>query len=147
MLGEGARTYKDAQKYYDAYLSAIHSIGKNNSDTDVNLADGISVKLSALHPRYEFSHQQLVIDELLPSVLALAIEAKKYNIGFTIDAEEAARLDIELDVFEGLAFAPELANWNGLGFVLQAYQKRALFVVDWLVELADRKSTRLNSSH
>lgn len=143
MLGEGARTYKDAQKYYDAYLSAIHSIGKNNSDTDVNLADGISVKLSALHPRYEFSHQQLVIDELLPSVLALAIEAKKYNIGFTIDAEEAARLDIELDVFEGLAFAPELANWNGLGFVLQAYQKRALFVVDWLVELAKASERKL----
>ena len=136
MLGEGARTYNDAKKYYDAYLSAIRSIGQSNDASDVNLADGISVKLSALHPRYEFSHQQLVIDELLPSVLSLALEAKKFNIGFTIDAEEAARLDIELDVFQALAFAPELANWNGLGFVLQAYQKRALFVVDWLVELA-----------
>jgi RHH-type transcriptional regulator, proline utilization regulon repressor / proline dehydrogenase / delta 1-pyrroline-5-carboxylate dehydrogenase len=136
MLGEGARTYEDAKKYFAAYMRAIHSIGKQNSQTSVGLADGISVKLSALHPRYEFSHQQLVLDELVPSVIELAVAAKQYNIGFTIDAEEAARLDIELDVFAALAFAPELAGWDGLGFVLQAYQKRAVFVVDWLVELA-----------
>ncbi|MGS2721615.1 bifunctional proline dehydrogenase/L-glutamate gamma-semialdehyde dehydrogenase PutA [Paraglaciecola aestuariivivens] len=142
MLGEGARTYADAEKYYQAYMRAIKSIGEQNKHSDICLADGISVKLSALHPRYEFSHHQLVIDELVPSILALAKEAKKLNIGLTIDAEEAARLDIELDVFQTLAFSPELAGWDGLGFVLQAYQKRAIYVVDWLVELAkltDRK--------
>lgn len=143
MLGEAARTYEDAAKFHDAYLSAIRSIGNDNNHSDVNAADGISVKLSALHPRYEFSQHQRVIDELLPSVLALAVEAKKFNIGLTIDAEEAARLDIELDVFEGLAFAPELAGWDGLGFVLQAYQKRALSVVDWLVELAKSSERKL----
>lgn len=143
MLGEGARTYADAKKYFDAYLKAIQSIGKSSGETDITIADGISVKLSALHPRYEFSHQQLVMDELLPSVKALAIEAKRLNIGLTIDAEEAARLDIELDVFEALAFAPELQGWDGLGFVLQAYQKRAYYVVDWLVELAKSSQRKL----
>lgn len=143
MLGEGARTYEDASKYFDAYMQAIHSIGKNNKQSTVGLADGISVKLSALHPRYEFSHQQLVLDELVPSVIELAKAAKQYNIGFTIDAEEASRLDIELDVFEALAFTPELAGWDGLGFVLQAYQKRAVFVVDWLVQLASLSQHKL----
>ncbi|WP_339769105.1 bifunctional proline dehydrogenase/L-glutamate gamma-semialdehyde dehydrogenase PutA [uncultured Paraglaciecola sp.] len=143
MLGEGARTYETGAKYYASYLSAIRSIGKGNHEKNVYAVDGISVKLSALHPRYEFSRHQLVMDELLPDVLALAVEAKKFNIGFTIDAEEAARLDIELDVFACLAFAPELAGWNGLGFVLQAYQKRALSVVDWLVELAKSSDRKL----
>ncbi|MGJ8682440.1 bifunctional proline dehydrogenase/L-glutamate gamma-semialdehyde dehydrogenase PutA [Paraglaciecola sp.] len=143
MLGEGARTYQDAEKYFDAYLHAIQSIGAANKHSDVKLADGISVKLSALHPRYEFSHHQLVLDELIPSVMKLAIEAKKLGIGLTIDAEEAARLDIELDVFQTLALAPELADWHGLGFVLQAYQKRAIYVVDWLVELAELSQKKL----
>ncbi|KXI27677.1 bifunctional proline dehydrogenase/L-glutamate gamma-semialdehyde dehydrogenase PutA [Paraglaciecola hydrolytica] len=143
MLGEGARTYADAKKYFEAYMLAIHSIGKKNQQTSVGLADGISVKLSALHPRYEFSHHHLVLAELVPSVIELAKAAKQYNIGFTIDAEEAARLDIELDVFEALAFAPQLAGWDGLGFVLQAYQKRAVFVVDWLVQLATLSQHKL----
>jgi RHH-type proline utilization regulon transcriptional repressor/proline dehydrogenase/delta 1-pyrroline-5-carboxylate dehydrogenase len=136
MLGEGARTYADAKNYFDAYMDAIKTIGQNNVCQDIIFADGISVKLSALHPRYEFSHHQLVLEELIPSVLELAIEAKNLGIGFTIDAEEAARLDIELDIFQALALAPELRGWDGLGFVLQAYQKRAVYVVDWLVELA-----------
>lgn len=143
MLGEGARTYADAQKYFEGYLGAIRTIGQHNKDSDVYAADGISVKLSALHPRYEFSQHHKVLSELLPSVLKLAIEAKRCNIGFTIDAEEAARLDIELDVFEALAFAPELADWDGLGFVLQAYQKRAVFVIDWLIALARESQRKL----
>ncbi|MFT2091032.1 bifunctional proline dehydrogenase/L-glutamate gamma-semialdehyde dehydrogenase PutA [Paraglaciecola sp. 2405UD69-4] len=143
MLGEGARTYQDAEKYYKSYLHAIERIGAKNKEADIYGADGISVKLSALHPRYEFSHQELVLKELLPSVLKLAIRAKELGISFTIDAEEAARLDIELDVFQGLAFAPELQGWDGLGFVLQAYQKRALYVVDWLVELAKLTERKL----
>lgn len=143
MLGEGARTYEDGEKYFNSYLHAIESIGKNNKESDIYAADGISVKLSALHPRYEFSHQELVLDELLPMVLKLAIRAKELGISLTIDAEEAARLDIELDIFQALAFAPELQGWDGLGFVLQAYQKRALYVVDWLVELAKLSNRKL----
>ncbi|MEP0175657.1 MAG: bifunctional proline dehydrogenase/L-glutamate gamma-semialdehyde dehydrogenase PutA [Paraglaciecola sp.] len=143
MLGEGARTYEDGEKYFQSYLHAIESIGKKNKESDIYAADGISVKLSALHPRYEFSHQELVLEELLPSVLQLAIRAKELGIGLTIDAEEAARLDIELDIFQALAFAPELQGWDGLGFVLQAYQKRALYVVDWLVELAKLSNRKL----
>ncbi|MEP2653997.1 MAG: bifunctional proline dehydrogenase/L-glutamate gamma-semialdehyde dehydrogenase PutA [Paraglaciecola sp.] len=143
MLGEGARTYEDGEKYFQSYLHAIESIGINNKETDIYAADGISVKLSALHPRYEFSHHELVLEELLASVLKLAIRAKELGISLTIDAEEAARLDIELDIFQALAFAPELRGWDGLGFVLQAYQKRAIYVVDWLIELAKLSHKKL----
>jgi RHH-type transcriptional regulator, proline utilization regulon repressor / proline dehydrogenase / delta 1-pyrroline-5-carboxylate dehydrogenase len=143
MLGEGARTYHDAEKYFDAYMSAIREIGQRNTHSNVYDADGISVKLSALHPRYHFSQRQRVLDEMLPRVLALATAAKRYNIGFTIDAEEAARLDLSLDVFQELAQSAKLADWNGLGMVLQAYQKRALPLIDWLAELAVTSKRRL----
>ncbi|TQV69959.1 bifunctional proline dehydrogenase/L-glutamate gamma-semialdehyde dehydrogenase PutA [Exilibacterium tricleocarpae] len=143
MLGEGARTFEDAKKYFDAYMLAIREIGQRNDADNVYAANGISVKLTALHPRYEFSHQESVLEELVPLVARLAREAKKFNIGFTIDAEEAARLDIGLDVFQALAVDPALEDWDGLGFVLQAYQKRALSVIDWLVALARVSNRRL----
>ena len=136
MLGEGARTEADAERYFAAYAAAIETIGKTNpGDTPLN-ADGISVKLSALHPRYQFSQRDLVMRELLPRIRELAMAARSHRIGLSIDAEEAARLDLSLDIFEALARDPALADWNGLGFVLQAYQKLAPSVVPWLIRLA-----------
>ena len=135
MLGEGARTMADAQRYFDAYMMAIEKIGKNNDKRDVVEANGISIKLSALHPRYSMLQRERVMDELLPQVKALCAAAAKYDMGLNIDAEEAERLDVSLDIFEALARDPELKDWQGLGFVLQAYQKRAPHVADWLIAL------------
>lgn len=145
MLGEGARTAKDANKYFQAYSEAIHAIGKANKcakDDDVNQADGISIKLSALHPRYSFSHKQRVMDELLPRINELVALAAEYNIGLNIDAEEANRLDISLDLFEALAEQAKQLRWHGLGFVLQAYQKRAPYVAKWLIALAQKNKQK-----
>ncbi|MFT5572679.1 MAG: RHH-type proline utilization regulon transcriptional repressor/proline dehydrogenase [Cryomorphaceae bacterium] len=136
MLGEGARTMADAGRYYQAYSNSFDEIGKVNDKDDVITADGISVKLSALHPQYHFAHYDTVMAELLPKITALCLKAKRYNIGLSIDAEEAARLDMSLDIFEVLCRDPQLSGWNGLGFVLQAYQKRAPLVAQWLCELA-----------
>ncbi|WKT62017.1 bifunctional proline dehydrogenase/L-glutamate gamma-semialdehyde dehydrogenase PutA [Microbulbifer thermotolerans] len=135
MLGEGARTMADAERYFDAYMSAIETIGKNNDKRDVVEANGISIKLSALHPRYSALQRERVMNELLPQVKALSAAAAKYDMGLNIDAEEADRLDISLDIFEALARDPELKGWQGLGFVMQAYQKRAPHVADWLIAL------------
>ncbi|SFC93797.1 L-proline dehydrogenase /delta-1-pyrroline-5-carboxylate dehydrogenase [Microbulbifer thermotolerans] len=135
MLGEGARTMADAERYFDAYMSAIETIGKNNDKRDVVEANGISIKLSALHPRYSALQRERVMNELLPQVKALCAAAAKYDMGLNIDAEEADRLDISLDIFEALARDPELKGWQGLGFVMQAYQKRAPHVADWLIAL------------
>ncbi|MEX2962285.1 bifunctional proline dehydrogenase/L-glutamate gamma-semialdehyde dehydrogenase PutA [Microbulbifer sp. TYP-18] len=135
MLGEGARTMADAQRYFDAYMAAIEAIGTDNSKRDVVEANGISIKLSALHPRYTALQRERVMTELLPQVKALCLAAAEHGMGLNIDAEEADRLDISLDIFEALARAPELAAWQGLGFVLQAYQKRAPHVADWLIAL------------
>lgn len=135
MLGEGARTDEDARRYFESYAQAIAAICAAGKSGNVEAADGISVKLSALHARYEFRQKRRVIDELLPRVKALALQAKQGGIGFSIDAEEADRLDISLDIFEALSRDPDLAGWDGLGFVLQAYQKRAVRVADWLVAL------------
>ena len=132
MLGEGARTEEDAAEYLKAYSDAINEIGRTNSQTTtVCSANGISVKLSALHPRYYFAQHQAVMTELLPRIKQLCLLAKKYNIGLSIDAEEAYRLDISLDIFEALAKDSDLAGWQGLGFVLQAYQKRAPDTAEW----------------
>ena len=136
MLGEGARTSEDARRYYDAYLAAIRDIGSVEAASNPIQANGISVKLSALHPRYEYRQRQRVLDEMLPRLIDLAAEAKKFGLGFSIDAEEADRLDLSLDIFEALARAPSLRDWQGLGFVLQAYSKRAPWVADWLIALA-----------
>jgi len=143
MLGEAARTMEDAERYHGAYRRAIAAIGKAASGRAIEAAPGISVKLSALHPRYEMAQRERVMRELLPSLLALARDARALGIGFTIDAEEADRLELSLDLIEALALAPDLAGWDGLGLALQAYQTRALAVVDWLGELASRARRRL----
>ncbi|PCI51266.1 MAG: bifunctional proline dehydrogenase/L-glutamate gamma-semialdehyde dehydrogenase [Alphaproteobacteria bacterium] len=135
MLGEGARTPADAAQYFDAYMQSIENVGEANDKDNVYAAHGISVKFSALHPRYEFAHKDIVMTEMLPKIRALVLAAKNYNIGFTIDAEEASRLDISLDIFEALARDPALEGWDGLGIVVQAYQKRAPYVLDWLIAL------------
>lgn len=143
MLGEAARTKTDAERYYQSYANALDKVGKLNKQQDVYTTDGVSVKLSALHPQYHFSHAQAVMDELLPRITALCLKAKQYNIGLSIDAEEAARLELSLDIFESLCRNPELKGWNGLGFVLQAYQKRAPSVARWLVQLAQETDRKL----
>ncbi|WP_444996395.1 bifunctional proline dehydrogenase/L-glutamate gamma-semialdehyde dehydrogenase PutA [Aliikangiella sp. IMCC44359] len=143
MLGEGARTMLDANRYFDSYMSAIHSIGKAANGRGPIKSPGISVKLSAIHPRYEFTHRHRVMDELVPKLKELALAAKKYDIGFTVDAEEADRLDISLDIIESVFLDDELGDWNGFGLAVQAYQKRAIFVIDWLGELTQRTHRKL----
>ena len=136
MLGEGARTEADAQRYYASYAEAIQVISTARGGDNVRDAHGISVKLSALHPRYEYRQRERVLKELLPRIRDLALMARDGGLGLSIDAEECARLDLSLDIFAALARDPELQGWDGLGFVLQAYQKRAAIVADWLVALA-----------
>jgi RHH-type transcriptional regulator, proline utilization regulon repressor / proline dehydrogenase / delta 1-pyrroline-5-carboxylate dehydrogenase len=143
MLGEAAHTAADAARYLAAYENAVAAIGRAAAGRAVEEAPGISVKLSALHPRYEMAQRERVLAEMTPPLLALAQQARKAGIGFTIDAEEADRLDLSLDLFEALALAPELADWDGLGLAVQAYQKRALPLVDWLADLAHRGRRRL----
>ena len=143
MLGEAALTEHDAQRYLHAYEQAIHAIGRNAQGHGVVERAGISIKLSALHPRYSRAQHQRVLDELLPRVLKLTVLARQYDIGLNIDAEEADRLDISLDLLEALCAAPELKGWAGIGFVIQAYQKRCPFVIDWVVDLARRTGQRL----
>ncbi|WP_085808581.1 trifunctional transcriptional regulator/proline dehydrogenase/L-glutamate gamma-semialdehyde dehydrogenase [Sphingomonas sp. TZW2008] len=143
MLGEAATTAADADRYYRDYETAVHAIGKASAGRGVYAGSGISIKLSALHPRYARAQATRVMDELLPRVRALALIAKGYDIGFNIDAEEADRLELSLDLLESLATDPDLAGWNGLGFVIQAYGKRCPFVIDWIVDLARRANRRI----
>ena len=143
MLGEAARTMADAERYFEAYRAAIQAIGKAGAGRGAIDAPGISVKLSALHPRYEFGQRDRVMGELLPRLKALALDAKAADIGFTIDAEEADRLDLSLDVIESVAGDPDLAGWDGLGLAVQAYQKRGPALIDWLADLATRHGRRL----
>lgn len=143
MLGEAALTDPDAERYYQDYQDAIHAIGKASQDQDVYEGPGISIKLSALHPRYQRSQMDRVHHELYTKVLQLAVLAKQYNIGLNIDAEESDRLEISLELLERLCFEPELSDWKGIGFVIQAYQKRCFYVVDYIVDLAKRSHKRL----
>jgi RHH-type proline utilization regulon transcriptional repressor/proline dehydrogenase/delta 1-pyrroline-5-carboxylate dehydrogenase len=143
MLGEAARTAADAAGYATTYDSAIAAIGRSAGRRAVAEAPGISVKLSALHPRYEMAQRYRALSELSPILLDLARHTKQVGIGLTIDAEEADRLDLSLDLFEALALAPDLAGWDGLGLAVQAYQKRALSLIDWLADLARRSGRRL----
>ncbi|OYU34557.1 bifunctional proline dehydrogenase/L-glutamate gamma-semialdehyde dehydrogenase PutA [Novosphingobium sp. PASSN1] len=143
MLGEAAATAEDAAHYFASYSAAIHAIGQASAGRGVIGGPGISIKLSALHPRYSRGQGQRVMAELAPRVLALAELAKGYDIGFNIDAEETDRLELSLDLLEMLAHAPSLAGWQGLGFVIQAYQKRCPMVIDWIVDLARRTGRRL----
>ncbi len=143
MLGEAALTAQDAQRYFEAYAHAIHAIGEAAGGRGVLEGPGISVKLSALHPRYSRSQRARVMGELLPRLLQLAELARRYDIGLNIDAEEAERLELSLDLLESLCFAPSLAGWQGIGFVVQAYQKRCPRAIDVLIDLARRSGHRL----
>jgi len=142
MLGEAALTDADARRYFDAYSAAIRQLAQHCDATDVRENPGISVKLSALHPRYEVGQKGRVMRELVPAARTLARMARKAGMGFNIDAEEADRLDLSLDVIEAVLRDPDLAGWDGFGVVVQAYGKRAGAVLDWLNALAqdlDRK--------
>lgn len=143
MLGEAALTDPDAERYYQDYQQAIHAIGQASQDKDVYDGPGISIKLSALHPRYQRAQVDRVHDELYGKMLKLAVLAKQYNIGLNIDAEETDRLEISLQLLERLCFEPQLQDWKGIGFVIQAYQKRCFYVVDYIVDLAKRSQKRL----
>ncbi|HEV2300583.1 MAG TPA: bifunctional proline dehydrogenase/L-glutamate gamma-semialdehyde dehydrogenase PutA [Stellaceae bacterium] len=143
MLGEAAHTAADAERYGAAYEHAIAAIGAAAQGRAVEAAPGISIKLSALHPRYEPAQRERVLAELTPRLVDLAARARAHGLGFTIDAEEADRLDLSLDLLESLALAPELSGWDGLGLAVQAYQKRALPLIDWLADLARRGRRRL----
>ncbi|MDR6538653.1 trifunctional transcriptional regulator/proline dehydrogenase/L-glutamate gamma-semialdehyde dehydrogenase [Variovorax soli] len=143
MLGEAAMTAEDADRYRQAYEQAIHAIGKASNGRGVYEGPGISIKLSALHPRYSRAQYARVMDELYPVVRSLAVLARRYDIGLNIDAEEADRLELSLDLLEKLCFEPALAGWNGIGFVIQAYQKRCPQVIDYVIDLARRSRHRL----
>lgn len=143
MLGEAAMTAVDAARYLADYERAIEAIGTASAGRGIYAGPGISIKLSALHPRYVRAQAGRVMAELLPIVKGLALMAKRHDIGFNIDAEEADRLELSLDLLESLALDPELAGWNGLGFVVQAYGKRCPFVIDWIIDLARRADRRI----
>ncbi|SEO29427.1 L-proline dehydrogenase /delta-1-pyrroline-5-carboxylate dehydrogenase [Duganella sp. CF517] len=142
MLGEAALTEADAKNYYASYETAIHAIGKASNGRGIKNGPGISVKLSALHPRYSRAQRARVMEELLPRMRQLVLLAKHYNIGLNIDAEEADRLELSLDLMEALAYDPELAGFEGIGFVVQAYQKRCPFAIDFLIDLAKRSGRK-----
>ncbi len=143
MLGEAAMTAEDAQTYFDAYAQAIAAIGAAANGDSVLDRAGISIKLSALHPRYSRAQYTRVMAELYPRLLQLAEQAKAVNIGLNIDAEEAERLELSLDLLERLCLEPSLQGFDGIGFVVQAYQKRCPAVVDWLIDLGRRSGHRL----
>ena len=136
MLGEGARTQADAERYFASYHSAIEAIGRRASDHPLPDRPGLSVKLSALHPRFEATGSSRLMSELVPLVLQLARRAKAYDLNFTIDAEEADRLQLSLDIMTEVVKDGSLAGWNGFGLAIQAYQKRALAVIDYVAALA-----------
>ena len=142
MLGEGAKTQKDALHYQEVYKHAIHTIGKSERLQGVYQSPGISIKLSALMARYEIAQIERVFAELLPRVKELCVIAKTYDIGLTIDAEETERLQLSLALLEELALDKDLKGWNGLGLAIQAYQKRTPYTIDFLVELAKRAGRR-----
>ncbi|MET4804939.1 bifunctional proline dehydrogenase/L-glutamate gamma-semialdehyde dehydrogenase PutA [Limibacillus sp. MBR-115] len=143
MLGEAARTMADAERYFESYRKAIAAIGKAGKGKSVADSPGISVKLSALHPRYEFSQRDRVMKELMPRLLQLAVEAKELDIGLTVDAEEVDRLDLSLDVIEAVSSSSEIKGWHGYGLAVQGYQKRARPLIDWLADMAKRHKRQL----
>ena len=143
MLGEAALTQADADRYLKAYRDAIDAIGRTGPFEDAITAPSISVKLSALHPRYEHAKRDRVLAELAPRLLDLAQRAKGHRIGLTVDAEEADRLELSLDVIEAAWSDASLVGWDGFGIVVQAYQKRAPFVIDWIAALARAHGRRI----
>jgi RHH-type proline utilization regulon transcriptional repressor/proline dehydrogenase/delta 1-pyrroline-5-carboxylate dehydrogenase len=143
MLGEGARTAADAARYFEAYADAIAAIGARAGNAALPARPGISVKLSALHPRYEAVSRERVLAELTPRVLELARQAKRHDLNFTVDAEEADRLELSLEVIGKVLPDPSLAGWDGFGLAVQAYQKRAGAVIGWLDDAAHALGRRL----
>lgn len=143
MLGEGARTTEDAARYFKSYADAITAIGKAQNGVQLPDADGISVKLSALHPRYEARNRAAVLEELVPLVQQLAQQAKATGLNFTIDAEEADRLELSLDVIDAVFADSSLAGWDGFGLAIQAYQKRAKAVIDHVHDLCQRHDRKM----
>jgi RHH-type proline utilization regulon transcriptional repressor/proline dehydrogenase/delta 1-pyrroline-5-carboxylate dehydrogenase len=143
MLGEAARTGADAIRYFDAYARAIATLAPHCTAKSVRDNPGISVKLSALHPRYEFAQRHRVMAELVAATRKLALSAKAANMGFNIDAEEADRLDLSLDIIAEVLATPELAGWDGFGVVVQAYGKRVLRLIDWLDAAAKSLNRRI----
>jgi RHH-type transcriptional regulator, proline utilization regulon repressor / proline dehydrogenase / delta 1-pyrroline-5-carboxylate dehydrogenase len=146
MLGEGARTAADAEKYFHAYAGAIEAIGHHAGNAPLPGRPGISVKLSALHPRYEAISRERVLRELVPRIVELARKAAAHDLLFTVDAEEADRLELSLDVIGAVLADPSLRgerDWEGFGLAVQAYQKRAPAVIDWIDEAAKATGQRL----
>ena len=145
MLGEAAYTQHDAKRYYQAYQNALAAIAADQPGSGASIFErpSISVKLSALHPRYEWFKHARMMAELLPALVTLAKQARDANIAFTIDAEESERLDIMLDLFEAMGEAEALSGWNGLGLAVQGYSKRGVPVIDWLCDLARRQNRRV----
>lgn len=144
MLGEVARTQADADKYFQAYKSAISALANINKNDSGLSRSGISVKLSALYPRYQYSQAAMAVSVLSARLLELARDARRANIDLTVDAEEADRLEMSLDIFTQVFSVKEFADWNGLGLAVQAYQKRALPLIQWLIGLAREHHKRIN---
>ena len=142
MLGEGARTAADAKHYFQSYADSIAAIGRAAGNQSLPNRPGISVKLSALHPRYDAMSRERVLSELVPLVVDLARQAKGYDLNFTIDAEECDRLELSLDVIAAVVADPSLAGWDGFGLAIQAYQKRAMDVINWIDALAQQHDRR-----
>src|SRR5947209_7692497 len=143
MLGEGARTAADAERYCEAYASAIAAIGRAAGSRTLPDRPGISVKLSALHPRYEAVNRDRVLRDLVPRLVDLARKAKAHDLNFTVDAEEADRLELSLEVIAATFAEPALAGWDGFGLAVQAYGKRAAAVVAWVEALAGARNRRM----
>ncbi len=143
MLGEAARTEADALRYHRAYSDAIGALAESAASDDIARNHGISVKLSAIHPRYEATQKEAMLPVMVERLTALALAAKKARMGLNVDAEEADRLDLSLDVIERTLENPELAGWDGFGVVVQAYGPRAAFVIDWLHALAEKLDRRI----
>ena len=145
MLGEGARTMEDAERYFQDYINSIHAVGKLlNNSSEIKYANGVSIKISALHPRYERNKSDDLEKELLPKLVKLCEISKQYNIQLCIDAEENYRLILSLKILDKLSSNRNLLGWNGLGLAVQAYQKRAFYVIDWLNELAKKDNRVIN---
>jgi RHH-type transcriptional regulator, proline utilization regulon repressor / proline dehydrogenase / delta 1-pyrroline-5-carboxylate dehydrogenase len=143
MLGEGARTAADAERYFQAYASAIDAIGASAGTRSLPDRPGISVKLSALHPRFEALSRQRVMAEMAPRLIDLAQRAKAYDLNFTVDAEEADRLELSLEVIAAAFSDASLKGWDGFGLAIQAYQKRATAVIDYADKLASTLNRRM----
>ncbi|MGB0223246.1 Bifunctional protein PutA [Marinobacterium sp. xm-a-121] len=143
MLGEAAYTQADADRYFNSYRNALLALIEQSKSTQIEKNPGISVKLSALHPRYELFNEDEAVTQLSERMLSLCSLAKEHNIGLNIDAEECARLEISLDIIRNLIEAPELSGWDGLGIVVQAYNRKAYSVLDQLYAWADQSNRKL----